>query len=66
MPGDEYTARINQAADECLDRCLRSSTPTNLTLSGFCRELEDERRWRKDDVEIVRSIVTKALALRGT
>jgi len=65
MPGNEYTARINQAADECLGRCLQSSTPPHLTLSGFCRELEEERRWRMDDVELVRTIVSNALARQG-
>jgi hypothetical protein len=65
MPGDDYVARINHAADECLGRCFRSSTPPELTLTGFCRELEEERLWSKPDVELVRTIVSKALAQRA-
>jgi hypothetical protein len=64
MPEDDYVARINQAADEGLGRCFRSSTPPELTLTGFCRELETERQWSKADVELVRTIVSRALAQR--
>lgn len=65
MPSDDYVARINQAADECLGRCFRSSTPPDLTLRGFCSELEQERGWVKNDIELVRNIVSQALLQRG-
>jgi len=58
---DDLTSRINQAVDECLDRCSKSSTPPGITIDGFCRELLDERAWRQPDVDQVNAIVTRIM-----
>lgn len=58
----DAVARINSAVDECLDRCLKSSTPGNLTLAGYCRDLRDDPDWSSEEIEQVRSIVLRILA----
>jgi hypothetical protein len=60
----DVIAKINRAVDECLDRCLASSTPGHLTLEGFCRDLQGNPAWTKEEIEQVRSIVLRNLAGR--
>jgi len=60
----DSVARINHAVDECLDRCLKSSTPGHLTLEGYCCELREDPDWSGDEVNQVRSIVLRLLAAR--
>jgi hypothetical protein len=59
MSGD-LVSRINQAVDECLDRCSKSSTPPDITIDGFCQELL-KQGWPEADVEQVRQIATRAV-----
>lgn len=63
-PNDQI-ARLNQAVDECLGRCSQASTPPNLTVEGYCRELQQERGWDNAEVQQVREIVTRALVRRA-
>jgi hypothetical protein len=58
----DVVAKINCAVDECLDRCLGSSTPGHLTLEGFCRDLQDDPAWTSEEIDRVRSIVLRILA----
>jgi hypothetical protein len=58
----DAVAKINRAVDECLDRCLKSSTPGHLTLEGFCLDLEDNPAWTSEEISNVRSIVLRLLA----
>ena len=62
---DDLVARINQAVDECLDRCSQASTPPAITVDGYCRELLDDRQWPPTDVEEVRKIATRILIQRA-
>jgi hypothetical protein len=58
----DVVAKINRAVDECLDRCLNSSTPGHLTLEGFCRDLQNNPAWTSEEIGNVRSIVLRLLA----
>jgi hypothetical protein len=60
----DAVARINRAVDECLDHCLRSSTPGHLSLEGYCHQLRQDPDWSSEDIEKVRSIVLRLLAGR--
>jgi hypothetical protein len=64
MP-DDVVARMNQAVDECLERCSNASTPPALTIEGYCRDLKDNG-WDDADVELVRRVATRALVDRAT
>jgi hypothetical protein len=55
-------AKMNRTVDECLDHCLRSSTPGHLTLEGFCRDLREDQGWKDEEIELLRSIVLRILA----
>jgi hypothetical protein len=61
----DAVARINRAVDECLDFCLRSSTPGHLSLEGYCHELRQDPDWSSEDIEKVRSIVLRLLSARA-
>jgi hypothetical protein len=58
----DVVAKINRAVDDCLDRCLASSTPGHLTLEGFCHDLRDNPAWSDEDIDRVRSIVLRILS----
>ena len=60
----EAVARINHAVDECLDRCLKSSTPGHLTLEGYCGDLLKDPSWNSEEIDQVRSIVLRLLSAR--
>ena len=58
----DSVARINSAVDECLDFCLKSSTPGHLSLEGYCNQLREDPAWSGEEVEQVRTIVLRLLA----
>ena len=58
----DAVARINHAVDECLDLCLKSSTPGHLTLDGYCQQLRDDPDWTHEQIDQVRSIVLRILS----
>jgi hypothetical protein len=64
MDDVDVVARINQAVDECLDRCLKSSTPGHLTLDGYCHDLQEDPNWSSVEIDQVRSIVLRLLSTR--
>jgi hypothetical protein len=57
----DLVARINQTVDQCLEECMRSSTPVSLTLEGFCRRLAGDPEWTEPQIELIRSIVLRVI-----
>jgi hypothetical protein len=55
------TAKINQAVDDCLEKCASTAAPFSL-LRDYLKELEDSGAWTPEEVAAVEQAAPQILS----